>query len=238
AKLAELQKSNPPSRSSYFGIIDLAGFPKDRYYSYKSHWRPDVPTAHILPHWNWSERIGQVVPVHVYTSGDEGELFLNGKSLGRKKMTKGKDFRLIWDNVIYAPGELKVICYKNGKQWATESIKTTGAAAKLKMAADRSEVLADDVDLVFVTVDITDNGGLVVPRTNPLVTFSVEGAGEIVATDNGDATSFVPFQSHERPAYNGKVLVIVKAKKGEKGQFIVKAESNGLQATSIVIRIK
>ena len=115
AKLAELQKSNPPSRSSYFGIIDLAGFPKDRYYSYKSHWRPDVPTAHILPHWNWSERKGQVVPVHVYTSGDEGELFLNGKSLGRKKMVKGQDFRLAWDDVVYTPGELKVVCNKNGK---------------------------------------------------------------------------------------------------------------------------
>lgn len=238
AKLAELQKTNPPSRSSYFGIIDLAGFPKDRYYIYKSHWRPDVPTAHILPHWNWSERVGQVVPVHVYTSGDEGELFLNGKSLGRKKMEAGKDFRLTWDDVVYVPGELKVVCYKNGKKWATDIVKTTGIATKLRMSADRSEVLADDVDLVFVTVDVTDKEGLMVPRTNPLVKFSIEGNGEIVATDNGDATSFVPFQSNERPAYNGKVLVIVKAKKGEKGQFTVKAESEGLQSAAATIRIK
>lgn len=238
AKLAELQKSNPPSRSSYFGIIDLAGFLKDRYYSYKSHWRPDVPTAHILPHWNWSERKGQVVPVHVYTSGDEGELFLNGKSLGRKKMVKGQDFRLTWDDVIYAPGELKVVCYKNGKAWATHIVKTTGNATKLKMTADRNTVIADDVDLVFITVDVADSNGLVVPRSNPLVKFSIEGAGEIVATDNGDATSFVPFQSTERPAYNGKVLVIVKAKKDQKGQFTVKAQSEGLQATSTTILIK
>ncbi|MFB3387640.1 beta-galactosidase GalB [Flavobacterium sp. LAR06] len=238
AKLAELQKSNPPSRSSYFGIIDLAGFPKDRYYSYKSHWRPDVPTAHILPHWNWSERVGKVVPVHVYTSGDEGELFLNGKSLGRKKMEAGKDFRLMWEDVVYTPGELKVVCYKNGKKWATDVVKTTGDATKLKMTADRAEVFADDVDLVFLTVDIADNEGFMVPRSNPLVKFSIEGAGEIVATDNGDATSFVPFQSTERPAYNGKVLVIVKAKKDQKGEFIVKAESAGLQAAATTIRVK
>ncbi|MFH6998512.1 beta-galactosidase GalB [Flavobacterium sp. FlaQc-57] len=238
AKLAELQKSNPPSRSSYFGIIDLAGFPKDRYYSYKSHWRPDVPTAHILPHWNWHERVGKVVPVHVYTSGTEGELFLNGKSLGRKKMEAGKDFRLTWNDVVYAPGELRVVCYKNGKIWAIDIVKTTGKETKLKMSADRTEALADDVDLVFVTVDVTDNNGLVVPRSKPLVKFSIEGAGEIVATDNGDATSFVPFQSTERPAYNGKVLVIVKAKKDQKGQFTVKAESAGLQGASIPIRIK
>lgn len=153
-------------------------------------------------------------------------------------MEAGKDFRLTWDNVVYTPGELKVVCYKNGKVWATDIVKTTGAEAKLKMAADRTEVLADDVDLVFVTVDVTDNNGLVVPRSNPLVKFSIEGAGEIVATDNGDATSFVPFQSTERPAFNGKVLVIVKAKKDQKGQFTVKAESGGLQGASTTIRIK
>lgn len=238
AKLAELRKSNPPSRSSYFGIIDLAGFPKDRYYSYKSHWRPDVPTAHILPHWNWSERAGKVIPVHVYTSGDEGELFLNGKSLGRKKMEEGKDFRLIWDNVAYEPGELKVVCYKKGKKWASDVVKTTGTATKLKMSADRTIVVADDVDLAFITVDVTDKDGLLVPRTHPLVKFSIEGPGEVVATDNGDATSFVPFQSTERPAYNGKVLAIVKAKKGEKGQFTVKAESEGVQSATTRIIIK
>jgi beta-galactosidase len=153
-------------------------------------------------------------------------------------MEAGKDFRLIWDDVVYVPGELKVVCYKNGKNWATDSVKTTGTATKLKISADRSDALADDVDLVFVTVDVTDKEGLMVPRANPLVKFSIEGNGEIVATDNGDATSFVPFQSTERPAYNGKVLVIVKAKKGEKGQFTVKAESEGLQSAATTIRIK
>ena len=137
---------NDPSRSSYFGIIDLAGFPKDRFYLYQAHWRPDFPMAHILPHWNWPDRVGQVTPVHVYTSGDEAELFLNGKSLGRKKkvwegvntadgspqMIAGKPingmpaYRIRWDDVKYEPGTLKVVAYKNGKEWATETVKTTG----------------------------------------------------------------------------------------------------------------
>ncbi|MFI5192858.1 MAG: DUF4982 domain-containing protein, partial [Chitinophagales bacterium] len=100
-KLEEMRKNNPPSRSSYFGIIDLAGFPKDRYYLYQAHWRPNFPMAHILPHWNWKERIDSIVPVIVYTSGDEAVLFLNGKSLGRRSKKEGQDFRLVWDSVVY-----------------------------------------------------------------------------------------------------------------------------------------
>lgn len=237
-KLEELRKSNPPSRSSYFGIIDLAGFPKDRFYSYQSKWRPELPVAHIFPHWNWNERIGLVTPVHVYTSGDEAELFLNGKSLGRKVKTPGIDFRLIWDDVVYTPGELKVVCYKNGKQWATDVVKTTGEAVQLNASADRSVITDDGSDLSFITVKVTDKDGLMVPRSNSLIKFSIEGAGEIVATDNGDATSFVPFQSHERQAYNGMALVIVKAKKGQKGQFKVKAESEGLSTSVVSISVK
>jgi beta-galactosidase len=107
------------SRSSYYGIVDLAGFKKDRFYLYQSHWRPDLPMAHILPHWTWPERVGQVTPVHVFTSGDEAELFLNGKSLGRRK--KGQyEYRLRWDDVVYEPGELKVVAYKGGMPWATD----------------------------------------------------------------------------------------------------------------------
>ena len=124
---------NDPSRSSYFGIIDLAGFKKDRFYLYQARWRPELPMAHILPHWNWPDRVGQVTPVHVYTSGDEAELFLNGKSLGKKN--KGQyEYRLRWDDVVYEPGELKVVAYKNGKEWARDTVKTTGPAAKLLIA--------------------------------------------------------------------------------------------------------
>jgi Beta-galactosidase/beta-glucuronidase len=237
AKLAELGKNKAPSRSSYFGIVDLAGFPKDRFYLYQSHWRPDFPMAHILPHWNWPERVGQVTPVHVYTSGDEAELFLNGKSLGRKAKVAGKDFRLVWDDVVYQPGELKVVAYKNGKQWATDVVKTTGDAAKLALSANRSTIASDGADFAYITVKVQDKEGLTVPRTHPLIKFEVEGPGEIVATDNGDATSFVPFKSHEREAFNGLALVIVKAKKGAKGTLKVKATSNGLVKGETTIKM-
>ena len=113
-ELKELGKIKVPSRSSYFGIVDLAGFKKDRFYIYQARWRPDLPMAHILPHWNWPERVGQVTPVHVYTSGDEAELFLNGKSLGRKKREQNQ-YRLRWDEVKYEPGELRVVAYKTAK---------------------------------------------------------------------------------------------------------------------------
>lgn len=237
-KLEEIRKNNPPSRSSYFGIVDLAGFPKDRFYLYQSHWKPDLPMAHILPHWNWPERIDSITPVHVFTSGDEAELFLNGKSMGRKAKVPNQDFRLVWDEILYQPGELKVIAYKNGKEWATDFEKTTGDASKLNAAADRNEITSDGVDLAFVTVKVQDNDGLTVPRSHPLIQFEIEGPGEIVATDNGDQTSFVPFQSLEREAFNGMVLVIVKAKKGASGSFKVKAVSNGIQSGEIVIGIE
>lgn len=227
-------KVSPPSRSSYFGIIDLAGFPKDRYYLYQARWRPDFPMAHILPHWNWPERVRQVTPVHVYTSGDQAELFLNGKSLGRK--TKGKlEYRLRWNNVMYQPGELKVIAYKNGKQWATDAMKTAGAAAKLTLAADRMEITADGKDLSFITVTVADKSGLLVPRSKNQIKFRIEGPGEIVATDNGDATSFESFQVPERKAYNGLALVIVRVKPGQPGKITLTAEAEGLMGDSVTI---
>ena len=236
-KLEELRKSTPPSRSSYFGIVDLCGFPKDRFYLYQSHWRPDLPMAHILPHWNWDERIGLVTPVNVYTSGTEAELFINGKSMGRKIRRPGQDFRLVWDSVKYEPGVVKVIAYKDGLQWATDEVKTTGSASKLQLSADRDVIVPDGVDLAFITVKVQDNTGLTVPRSRPLIKFEVEGPGEIIATDNGDATSFVPFRSHEKEAFNGLLLVIVKAKKGMKGTFSVNATSSGLESGHIQIQL-
>jgi beta-galactosidase len=218
-----------PSRSSYFGIIDLAGFKKDRFYLYQARWRPELPMAHILPHWNWPNRIGEVTPVHVYTSGDEAELFLNGKSLGRKKKEQYQ-YRLIWNDVTYQPGELKVVAYKNGKKWATEVMKTTGPAQKLTMQPDRAKIQADGNDLSYVTVTVADKSGLMVPRSKNHIQFSVEGPGEIVATDNGDATSLVSFQSPERDAYNGLALVIVRAKPGQAGNIILKAKADGLES--------
>jgi beta-galactosidase len=231
-ELKEIGKIRVPSRSSYFGIIDLAGFPKDRYYLYQAHWRPDFPMAHILPHWNWPDRVGQVTPVHVYTSGDEAELFLNGKSLGKKK--KGEfEYRIRWDDVVYQPGELKVVAYRHGKRWATDVMKTTGPATKLSLVPDRKKILGDGKDLSFVTLRVEDKNGLMVPRSKNQIHFDVEGSGEIVATDNGDATDLNIFQSKDRKAYNGLALVIVRATKP--GAFNVVARAEGLKDVSVRI---
>ncbi|KAA9037758.1 glycoside hydrolase family 2 protein [Ginsengibacter hankyongi] len=237
-KLEEMRKNNPPSRSSYFGIIDLAGFPKDRYYLYQAHWRPNFPMAHILPHWNWKERIDSIVPVNVYTSGNEAELFLNGKSLGRRSKKEGRDFRLVWDSVVYTPGELKVIAYKNCKQWATDVVKTTGEAAKLTLTCNRKEISNDGRDLAFITVFVQDKEGLTVPRSNPLLQFEIEGPGEIIATDNGDATSFESFQSKQKHAFNGMALIVVKANKGMSGNIIVTANAKLLNSGQVVIPVR
>jgi beta-galactosidase len=222
------------SRSSYNGIIDLAGFKKNRFWLYQAHWMPDFPMAHILPHWNWPERVGLVTPVHVFTSGDEAELFLNGKSLGRK--VKGEfEYRIRWDDVKYEAGELKVIAYKEGKEWAEDVVKTTSEATALRATVDRNEITADGDDLAFLTIEIVDKDGLNVPNSNALIKFSIEGAGEIVATDNGDATNMVSFASHTREAFNGLCLVIVKSKKGKKGEMKLTAESVGLTTASMKI---
>ncbi len=226
-----------PSRSSYFGILDLAGFKKDRFYLYQSRWRSDFPMAHILPHWNWPERKGLVTPVHVYTSGDEAELFLNGKSLGRKK--KGEfEYRLKWDDVVYQPGELKVIAYKGGAKWAEDVMRTADKASMLSISADKPLISSDGTDLAYITIRVEDKNKLPVPRSSNLINFSIEGPGKIVAVDNGDATSHDPFQANYRKAYNGMALVIVKAEKGATAPFTVKAESKGLKGASILINTK
>jgi len=225
-EMKDLSKLTVPSRSAYFGIIDLAGFKKDRYYLYQAHWRPELPMAHLLPHWTWPERIGLGVPVFLYTSGDEAELFLNGKSLGRKK--KGRyEYRLRWDDVIYAPGELKVVAYKNGKPWATDAVKTAGTQTALSLEADRSLIAADRKDLSYVTVTIRDKSGTMVPRSKNLVAFILSGPGEIVATDNGDATSHASFQSPQIKAFNGLALAIIRAI--GPGKITVIAKSEGLK---------
>jgi beta-galactosidase len=234
-ELEALGKIHVPSRSSYFGIVDLAGFKKDRFYLYQARWRPDLPMAHILPHWNWPDRAGQVTPVHVYTSGDSAELFLNGKSLGLKK--KGQyEYRLVWNDVVYQPGELKVVAYKNGKKWATDIMKTTGPATKLTLSADRKKIRADGQDLSFITVTVADKKGLLVPRSKNHIQFQIEGPGEIVATDNGDATSFESFQAPEHNAYNGLALVIVRTKPGQPGTIKLTATADGLASASIKIK--
>lgn len=230
-ELAETGKISVPSRSSYFGIFDLCGFKKDRFYIYQARWRPELPMAHILPHWTWPDRLGEVTPVHVYTSGDEAELFCNGKSLGRKKKAQFQ-YRLCWEDVVYEPGELKVVAYKNGKRWATETVKTTGPAAKLVLEPDRKIISADGIELAFVTVKVTDKHGLVVPRAKNRIRFSVTGPGEIVATDNGDPTCHESFKSTERNAFNGLALVIVRALPGQPGTITLNASADNLSSAT------
>ena len=191
--------------------------------------------AHILPHWTWPERIGQLTPAHVFTSGDEVELFLNGKSLGRKRKID-YEYRLRWDSVVYEPGELKVIAYKNGKQWASDTVRTAGAPARLVLSADRSKILADGTDLSFVTVRVVDQAGVPAPRANDRIQFMIEGPGEIVATDNGDPTDFESFPSATRNAFNGLALVIVRSKTGRAGTIRLSAKSGALQGGSILLQ--
>jgi beta-galactosidase len=225
------------SRSSYYGIIDLAGFRKDRFYLYQSHWRPDFKMAHILPHWTWPDRKGKITPVHVYSSGDEAELFLNDKSMGRIK--KGQyDYRFRWDSVIYEPGELKVITYKNGEKWATDFMRTAGNAARLELTADRNTIDSDGRDLSFITLRVLDSKGTLVPQASNHIVFEVSGPGEIVSTDNGDPTSFVSFHSKERDAFNGLVLVIVRIKPGIQGIIKITAKSNDLTSAQVIIKGK
>ncbi len=220
------------SRSSYSGIVDLAGFPKDRYYLYQSRWRPEVPMVHVLPHWTWPGREGEATPVHVFTSGDEAELFVNGVSQGRKKKAPF-EYRLRWDDVVYAPGELRVQAYRDGKPWASQVVRTATAAAKLEASADRRVIAADGRDLSFITVRVLDAAGRPAPTANTRIRFSVEGPGEIVATDNGDPTDMTAFPSHERDAFNGLALVIVRAVAGRSGAVTVHAEADALQPARV-----
>lgn len=223
------------ARSSYCGIIDLAGFKKDRFYLYQSFWRPDYPMAHILPHWNWPDRVGEITPVHVFTSGDEAELFLNSRSLGRRK--KGpNEYRLRWDDVNYEPGELKVVVTRNGERWAEDIVKTTEQPARLDVSADREKIRADGSDLCFITVRVTDQNGFTVPTANNPITFEIEGPGEILATANGDPTNLVPFPSKERKAFSGLALVIVRSKPGNPGTISVTAKSEGLLDDRVVVK--
>jgi beta-galactosidase len=193
--------------------------------------------AHILPHWTWPERAGQVTPIHVYTSGDEAELFLNGRSLGRKKKAQF-EYRLRWDDVVYAPGEVKVIAYQSGKQWATDSEKTAGDPSKLLLAPDRATISADGKDLSFITLTVADKDGLIAPRAMNEIHFSISGPGEIVATDNGDPTDMTAFPSKDRKAFNGLALVIVRAKRGQTGSIIVTAKSQGLSESQTTVTAK
>jgi beta-galactosidase len=234
-----------PARSSYFGIIDLAGFPKDRYYLYQSHWTTE-PMVHVLPHWNWAGREGQPIPVLVYTNAPNVELFLNGKSLGKKErfsepveLPVGKNinneqkimskYRLRWD-VPYTPGTLKVVAYNNsGQQVATNERVTAGPPAKIELVPDRTHIQDDGDDLSFVTVKIEDKDGNLCPLADNLVHFVLSGPGTIAGLDNGNSATFEPFQADSRKAFSGIALLIVRSEEGKPGPINIEATSDGLK---------
>ena len=223
------------------GFLDQAGFKKDAFWLFQSRWRPDLPMAHILPHWNWRGREGQVTPVYVFTSGDEGELFLNGRSLGRRRKEPGvwdRAYRLRWDDVRYEPGTLEVVVYRNGKVWAQDRVKTTGAPAGLFVSAETETVAADGADVCYVNVCVRDADGLVVPDAKVPVVFSVEGPGVIVATDNGDETDFDDFRLPKRRTFNGWAQAIIRAVPGQSGEISVTASSeDGIAPSSTSVNV-
>ena len=220
-----------PSRSSYFGIIDLAGFPKDVYYMYQSEWSDKV-VLHVLPHWNWNK--GDTIDVWVYYNhADEVELLLNGKSLGRK--SKPEDvFHVSW-RVPFQKGTLQAVSYKDGKQVLTTEVKTAGAPVAIRLTADRQAIKADNKDLSFVTAEVLDADGNVVPTAGNFMRFSVDGPGAIVGTDNGDSTDPNSLKKPERKLFNGKALVVIQSNKTA-GVVKLKAESENLRGAELEIR--
>jgi beta-galactosidase len=222
-----------PSRSSYFGIIDLAGFPKDIYYMYQSEWT-DKPVLHIFPHWNWTP--GKLVDIWAfYNNADEVELFLNGKSLGVKKKT-GDDLHIMW-RVKYEPGTLKAVSRKDGEVVLTREIHTAGPAAKIELIADRKKLKADGKDLSFITVRVLDKDGNLVPNADNLVKFKLGGPGFIAGVDNGDETNHDPFKADYRKAFNGLALAIIQTKEKE-GEISFTATAEGLVPATVVLSAK
>ncbi len=234
-----------PSRSSYFGICDLAGLPKDRYYMYRSRWNETQHTTHLLPHWNWAGREGQVTPVYCYTDGVEGELFVNGKSQGRVRKDKSSRldrYRLRWNNVKYEPGEIRVVTYNQYGEKVGEDVKrTAGEPAQMKFSVetpahepiacmvegctDEHNLLlnADGNDLAFITVSLLDKDGNECPLADDELTFEVTGAGTFKAACNGDATSLEPFTQPQMKLFSGKLVVVVQSKK-QKGDITLKVK--------------
>ena len=206
-----------PSRSSYFGICDLAGLPKDRYYLYRSKWNKQQHTLHILPHWTWPGRVGKVTPVYCYTDWPEAELFVNGISQGRisKNPSSRLDrYRLRWNDVKYAPGEIKVVAYNNEGQAVDErTVRTAGKPAALKLEADRKAIMADGNDLAFITISMVDKDGNLVPDDDRQLAFEVSGAGMFKAACNGDATSLEPFTQPFMRLFHGQLVMVVQAGK-------------------------
>lgn len=223
-----------PARSSYFGIVDLAGFPKDSYYMYQSRWRPDKDVLHLLPHWNWKE--GENVDVWAYyNNADEVELFLDGESKG-VRTTDGKSYHAMW-RLPFRPGELVAVSRKGGMEVARDTVRTAGEPYALRLTPDRREINADSTDLGYVAVEVVDKEGNLCPWADNEVTFTVEGAGFNAGVDNGSPISLERFKSDKRKAFYGKALLIVQ-NDGEKGDIKIRATSPSLKESNLTITAK
>ena len=229
-----------PSRSSYFGICDLAGLPKDRYYLYRSHWRKDDATLHVLPHWTFPGREGETTPVYCYTSWPSAELFVNGKSQGRilkNPNTRLDRYRLRWNNVKYEPGEIKVVAYDyDGTAKGEKIIRTAGTPARIVLKADRNSISSKGEDLSFVTVSVVDKNGTPCPTATNNMKFNVSGAGKFRAACNGDATSLVAFNSTEMPLFSGELVVVVEGLRH--GTAMLSVSADGLPTATLPIEVE
>ncbi len=244
-----------PAHSSYFGAIDLAGIPKDRFYLYRSHWNKEEPTLHVLPHWNWEGREGETTPIFVYTNYPTAEVFINGKSQGKRtkdlsipldgsyteaaqqSFERQKRYRLMWLDTKYEAGEVKVVAYdKDGNPSMEKVVRTAGKPYTLRLTADRNTIKADGKDLSFITVEAVDKDGNLCPNENALVTVKVSGAGTYRAAANGDATSLDQFHLPKMHLFNGKLVVIVQS--GEKsGTITLTTEAKGLKSQKIEVKV-
>lgn len=246
--------SNWPSHSSLFGAVDLAGIPKDRFYLYRSHWNKEEETLHILPHWNWEGREGEVTPVFVYTNYPSAELFINGKSQGvrtkdlsvgiegsytteaQKSFERQKRYRLMWMDTKYEPGTVKVVAYdEDGNAVAEKEIRTAGKPHRLVLEADRNVISADGKDLSFITVSVVDRNGNLCPNVSELVKFNVKGAGSYRAGANGDPSSLDLFHLPQMHLFNGKLVAIVESSETP-GTITLEANAKGLRKGSIKIQ--
>ncbi|NML64224.1 glycoside hydrolase family 2 protein [Hymenobacter sp. RP-2-7] len=233
-----------PAHSSYFGILDLAGLPKDRFYLYRARWNAAQPTLHLLPHWTWPGREGQTTPVYCYTNSPSAELFVNGKSQGRQTKSKTDDprtrYRLMWPNVKYEPGTLKVVAYDaTGKEVSTEQVRTAGPAHHLRLVPDAAlgPLHADGQDLAYVTVRVEDKYGNLCPDAAQELRFKVSGQGSFRAVANGDATCLEPFQQPRMKAFHGQLVVLVQAG-SQPGTAQLTASGPGLKSASVALGVQ
>lgn len=248
--------SDWPSHSSLFGAVDLAGLPKDRFYLYRSHWNKDAETLHILPHWTWPGREGEVTPIFVYTNYPEAELFINGKSQGRqrkdrsikiedtenedsqKAFTRQKRYRLMWMDTKYEPGEVKVVAYDEaGKAVATQIVRTAGRPHHLELSADRSTISPDGKDISFVTVRVVDKDGNLVPDDGRLLNFKVTGAGSFRAAASGNPASLDAFHLPRHHVFSGQLVALVQSAE-RAGEAVLTVSAKGLPSASIRIQVK